>query len=336
MFKTKNVIVNEIGYSKENILKLIPQEDIFKRYFGEFTTGCAYNSPLRKGDSNPSFNIYYSDGILLYKDFAHSTGDCFKFVQELYGLSYKEAINKILTDFEIDKTKVVIPNRSFTNKTKVKESICLQIEKREFSEKDINYWKQFYISRNTLDYYKVYSVSKIFRNKYLFLSINKDVLCFAYLVNNNFKIYFPLNEKYKWYSNIRFYSIKDIQGFEQLDLYENKPKKELLIITKSLKDVMVFYELGIDSIAISSESVTLSKEYIDYLLEYYNNIIINTDNDEQGNKIIQSYKDTYKDYINITYFQIPTTAGTKDPAEFVKKYDLQTLKNLIINGRNRI
>jgi len=66
----KKYLTNQI--TKEDILKQYTEYEIFKYYVGDFEVGQNIRSPLRKDDSCPSFNIFYSKryNCLLFKDFA--------------------------------------------------------------------------------------------------------------------------------------------------------------------------------------------------------------------------------------------------------------------------
>ena len=77
MFRTREEL------TKENILKYISEEDIFRKYIGHnFNLGESFKSPLRDDDDTPSFNVYYNieQGRVLYKDFGRTSGSAFTFV----------------------------------------------------------------------------------------------------------------------------------------------------------------------------------------------------------------------------------------------------------------
>ena len=66
--------------TKEDILKVVSQEDVFTHYIGEpMESGVKINSPLRD-DNVPSFAVFYhksGDGTLMFYDFAtKDCGDC--------------------------------------------------------------------------------------------------------------------------------------------------------------------------------------------------------------------------------------------------------------------
>ena len=71
----------------------------------------------------------------------------------------------------------------------------------------------------------------------------------------------------------------DIQGYKQL------PKEgDVLFITKSMKDVMCFYEMGIPAISPSSESTFIPNKVLEQLKKRFKRIIILFDRDPAGIK----------------------------------------------------
>ena len=103
---------------------------------------------------------------------------------------------------------------------------------------------------------------------------------YAYKVYNNFKIYRPLADKYtKWRNNLTEY---DIQGYAQLP-----SKGDTLIITKSMKDVMCLYEMGIPAISPSSESTFIPNDILEGLKKRFKRIIILFDRDNAGVKYLR-------------------------------------------------
>src|SRR4030043_946651 len=95
--------------SIDSILEKITEYDIYKYYIRQsFKLGRIMKSPFRE-DKHPSFGIFKSSkyGSLLFKDLATGkTGNCVQFVQELFNISYRESLVKILND---------LTNNSLTN-----------------------------------------------------------------------------------------------------------------------------------------------------------------------------------------------------------------------------
>ena len=82
--------LDENHLTKANILKYIDDYDIYSKYINaELELYTKYSSPLRVGDEDPSFSLYYSKynkEVIMFKDQSTGNfGDAFKFVQYLMG-----------------------------------------------------------------------------------------------------------------------------------------------------------------------------------------------------------------------------------------------------------
>lgn len=261
------------------ILSKVSEYDIYAHYLGQFKVGAIYNSPFRK-DKNPSFGIYYSKRTkqLLFKD--HGTGECgniVKFVSLYTGLTnYNDILKDIVkqlnitTDTKLDSSKQYIPS----------SETVIGIVRQKFTPTDINYWSQFNISEKTLKKFNVNSIKYYLCNGIVKGIYKEDNPMYAYKVYNNFKIYRPFADKYtKWRNNLTEY---DIQGYAQLP-----SKGNTLIITKSMKDVMCLYEMGIPAISPSSESTFIPNDILEGLKKRFKRIIILFDRDNTGVKYLR-------------------------------------------------
>ena len=258
----------------EYILSKVTEYDIYAHYLGQFKVGMIYNSPFRK-DKNPSFGIFYSKRTkqLLFKD--HGTGECgnvIKFVQLYTGkTNYNDILQDIVAklnitaDTKLDSSKQYIPS----------QETVIGVVRQEFTDVDTNYWSQFHISTKTLKKFNVNSIKYYLCNGIVKGIYKPENPMYAYKVYNNFKVYRPLGDKYtKWRNNLTEY---DVQGYEQL------PKKgDICIITKSLKDVMCLYEMGIPAISPSSESTWLPDNVLEDILKRFKRVLICFDSDGPG------------------------------------------------------
>ena len=258
----------------EYILSKVTEYDIYAHYLGQFKVGMIYNSPFRK-DKNPSFGIFYSKRTkqLLFKD--HGTGECgnvIKFVQLYTG---KTNYNDILQDI-VAKLNITSETRLDSSKQYIPSTeTVIGVVRQEFTDIDIKYWSQFNISTKTLKKFNVNSIKYYLCNGVVKGIYKPENPMYAYKVYNNFKVYRPLGDKYtKWRNNLTEY---DVQGYEQL------PKKgDVCIITKSLKDVMCLYEMGIPAISPSSESTWLPDTVLEDILKRFKRVLICFDRDGPG------------------------------------------------------
>lgn len=317
IYDTTNIKDNVEPITLDYILSKVSEYDIYQAYIGNFKVGMIYNSPFRN-DKNPSFGCYYSRTTkqLMFKD--HGTGDCgnvVKFVSLLTGLTnYSDILNnivnklKITNDMQLGSSKQYIPS---------KETV-IGVIRQNFTDIDINYWAQFHISLNTLKKFNVDSI-KYYLNNGIVKGIYKDNNpMYAYKVYNHFKIYRPLADKYtKWRSNL---NINDVQGFKQL------PKTgDTLIITKSLKDVMCLYEMGINAVSPNSESSWLPDKALEGILKRFKTVLICFDRDVAGMKNMR--KLSLKTGLNCII--MPKKFSAKDISDAIKVNGFDIVKKYI-------
>ena len=296
------------------ILSKVSEYDIYAHYLGKFKPGLIYNSPFRK-DSNPSFGVFLSKrtGKLLFKDHGSGVcGDIIKFVRELTGITnYNDVLQEIVN-------RLKITNKTVLKSTKLIESkeTIIGIVRQPFTEKDKQYWATFNISIPTLEKFNVNSIKYYLCNGIVKGIYKEENPMYAYKVYNNFKIYKPLGDKFtKWRNNLTEY---DIQGYAQL------PKKgNLLIITKSLKDVMVLHEMGYFAVSPSSESTFIPETVLNDLKKRFKHILLCFDRDVPG--VTNMRKVSLKTGLN--GFLVHKSLKSKDISDAVKNNGFDVVKN---------
>lgn len=297
------------------ILSKVTEYDIYAKYIGQFKVGMIYNSPFRK-DKNPSFGIYYSKRTkqLLFKD--HGTGECGNVIKFASLFTGKTEYNDILSDI-VDKLNITNNTKLVSSKQYIPPTeTVIGVVRQEFTDVDINYWKQFNISINTLKKFNVNSIKYYLCNGIVKGTYKRENPMYAYKVYNNFKIYRPLADKYtKWRNNLTDY---DIQGYEQLP-----QKGDILFITKSMKDVMCLHEMGYPAVSPSSESTFLPKDVLEQLKTRFKRIIILFDRDVAGVK--RSRKLSRETGLEAMFINKKFKA--KDVSDAVKANSFEEIKN---------
>ena len=297
------------------ILSKVTEYDIYAKYIGQFKVGMIYNSPFRK-DKNPSFGIYYSKRTkqLLFKD--HGTGECGNVIKFVSLFTGKTEYNDILSDI-VDKLNITNNTKLVSSKQYIPPTeTVIGVVRQEFTDIDINYWKQFNISINTLKKFNVNSIKYYLCNGIVKGTYKRENQMYAYKVYNNFKIYRPLADKYtKWRNNLTDY---DIQGYEQLP-----QKGDILFITKSMKDVMCLHEMGYPAVSPSSESTFLPKDVLEQLKTRFKRIIILFDRDVAGVK--RSRKLSRETGLEAIFINKKFKA--KDVSDAVKANSFEEIKN---------
>lgn len=314
----------------KTILSIVSEYDIFKYYIGQdLVIGRSINSPLRK-DETPSFIVYKTQyGVYSLRFMDHSTGQrgtCFDLVMMLYSCDFTTSLRLIDRDLHlgIAACKIDSTIRSRTMEAlEVSHELCsIEVGIRDWDiVRDKGYWTSFGITGRTLQKYNVYPLShyRVNGHEYEF----KD-LCYGYYFGNEmWKLYRPFHTTGKWFSNT---NSSVIQGSDQLPA-----KGDLLVITKSLKDIMVYHEIGVTAIAPQSESILIKEDYIMMLKSRFSRIIVNFDFDYAGVRGGQRYKKRYG--LMCKYFT-NGRLGTvdfkvKDAAEFVHANSAGQLQELI-------
>lgn len=315
--------------NKDLILSLYSEEQIFSFYIGsEVKSKKLFRSKLRN-DKNPTCSIYRNkSGALIYKDFA--TGqhlNCFAYVMELFNCDYHQAVHIIANDFNIIRDSSITRNKGkiISNDFRIeeKEFSKIQIEKQDFTELELKWWLKFGITPEILKEYNVYSCKHVFLNGQLIAKSQRHCPIFGYYGKKYqgfelWRCYFPKRKTFRFITN---WMSKKIQGYDQL------PKSgKLLVITKSMKDVMCLYSMGITAIAPNSETQFVSDTVLEDLKKRFKNIVVFFDNDETGIAFMNKIK---KKHPELVYTWLPRKLGAKDISDFYKENGRKATLNLI-------
>jgi hypothetical protein len=276
--------LNKQMITKQDLLKYVTDIDIFQKYIDEeIVPGRLIFSPLRN-ERNPSFGFFKGQsGEICFKDFVLGSGDCIKFVQMKFNMTYFEALSKIAIDFDMENDFIVKQIiKSPTNSIKsinrdefLTNATTFELLKksRKWLSHDILFWQQYGISIDTLEKFNVQPVSHFFINKKI---ITADKYAYVFIEfkdgTETYKIYQPHNTSYKWLNS---HNNTIWQGWSQLP-----DKGTDLIITKSLKDVMTIYENAkIPAVALQCENVLPKRHVFEQLNERFIDIYAFYDND---------------------------------------------------------
>ena len=285
MYSTKTAVT----MSLRDLLDKLDDYSIYSYYLGKFTVGKLMNSPLRPDDKVPSFAIFQSKNKdLLFKD--HGTGEAgnaLKFVKLYRGIQTRDELERELLRI----VRRMNPNQEIRTNTYSKlvgsGVTDIGIVRQPFTNVDKQYWKQFHISIDTLKKFNVFSIKYFLCNRVVRGTYKEDNPMYAYKVYDKFKIYRPLASKYtKWRTNL---TNRHVQGLAELP----KEGGDLLIITKSLKDVMCLYEMGFNAIAASSETTFIPDDILQSLRHKWKHIVILYDRDAAGMLSARKYSRQY-------------------------------------------
>lgn len=253
----------------DQLLEHINQFDMFKKYGADLQKG-RFSSPLRK-DKNPSCDSFIIDNKVIMKDF--TTGESFdliKLVQRKYNLSFQQALYKIYDDSGMH---INFNNSSHKTRLSSRKTV-IKVNSYPLDNNNAEFFKKYGISLSTLQKYNVYRLFCYWINDNVYYpGKNSFVYKFS---QRELKIYLPGRKEGKSYF-LTNCSGDIMEGYNQLP-----PSGELLIITKSLKDVMVLYEMNYNAVAPLSETSVINKSLMADLQIRFNKIIVLFDRDMGG------------------------------------------------------
>lgn len=317
-----------INITKEIILNRVSEEQIMEHYLGIPIQKGLFRSPLRR-DDKPTCSFYRDRrGRLIMKDFSGAfSGDAFAVVMEKFQCSYYMALQIIANDFGIIRRKDLTKHRPKIEysgiKFEEKESAKIQIQTREFNEKELNWWLSYGITKQTLEKFRVYPVDKAWLNNHLFYQNIDNKLVFGYYGgikdgNELWRLYFSQRKSYKFISN---WKSNQIQGIHMIP----KEGGEYIVVTKSLKDCMCLYEFGIPAIAPCSENLFLTNEQYAGLCKLYKRVYLLYDNDLPG---IHAMNKFHKEHPNLICLKLNRN-DAKDISDYRKAFGYKKTLDLI-------
>lgn len=304
-----------------NLLEIYNTElniDVFK------TT--LFKCPFHK-DSNNSF---YIDKVrqIHYCHGCNESGNVVTLIQKLYNKDYVSALIYIYNKY-VANTSVTSSIRTIQSFTQ--EDLNFTHIVKPFDNVDKKFWSECFIKSATLEYFGIDSIASVYKNdKLVWNSTNTNPIYFlpAYDVINNCiknRYYRPYNtEKYnrdstfKWIGN----SNKNcIFGYREL-----VDREDVLFITKSFKDLMVLFELGLNSIAVVGETHFINEDILNDLKKRFKYIYVFFDTDATGKKFSIKFTNMY----NLYYINIPDKYDCKDPSDLIVKTKTTNILNDII------
>jgi hypothetical protein len=242
----------------------------------------------------------------------------------LFNCNFYEALNIIAKDFGLIEGTHQTSNFKIVPELKESESAKIQVQIKEYTTEELEWWNQFGISKKYLKKYHVFSIQHVFLNGELKFTSSKQCPIYGYYFgkdkngDDKFKIYFPFRKDYRFIGNL---TQKILQGYKQL----NK-SSDLLIINKSMKDTMACRVLGYDSVSPNSETTFPNEKQIEEFKRRFKHILIVFDNDKPGLHNLWLVK---RKYPELNYFWIPKSLGAKDLTDLIKLKGLEEVKKLV-------
>lgn len=312
---------------KDFILSKINQESIMQHYTGNDVTSKKLVTSCLRSDNHVTCGYYKSkSGVLYMHDFA--TGehlDCWNLVMKMFNVNYYQALEIIAKDFCLIDSNIVKTKPIIVPEIKETESAIIQVQIKSFTQKELDWWQQFGINKKILKKYHIYSLQYVFLNGELRFSSSEKCPIYGYYFGKDknskelWKIYFPFNKE----KGIRFINNlpkKILQGYHQL------PKTgDLLVITKSMKDVASMYGFGITAVSTPSESTFISDKQLEEFKSRFKHIVVLYDSDRPGKHNLWLIR---KKYPELNYFVLPNNLE-KDFTDTLKVIGTNKMKELI-------
>lgn len=345
--------MDKIIITKDNILQHTTQEEIFKSFLkvNELPKGNV-SSPFTE-DKKPSFKVY-SNGSFKCNS-TGKQGDVFQFVADINNLDCKTQFNEILNliakEMNIPlqtncKSATNTQNSSNIIKTPIKPTFAkplqsknkdlvepfanektsskLSIEKRDFTELDLQYWNNLGVTKDILQNYNCNSVSSYLWTGKKPIYTKKEAVAFAWELQNNFKLYIPNQPNINVAKNVLPPFAKGIFGLEQL----GAEKKESIIICEGEKDVVVAVSKGFNAVTFGSGAVHVAKEKIEQLQSLCKNLFVCYDTDNTG---ITGMDNLTKSYPFIIPLYLPANEKIKgyDITDYFQGHKAQDFQKII-------
>lgn len=300
----------------EYLLKHLTQEQIMEHYLGlPIKTGKKFSSPFRD-DKDPSCSLSYRKGKLKFRDFgANAGGDCFDVAMMRYGTSYGDTLREIARDFGLIGTRTPrVPKIEYSHLAEERENgtpTDIRVRYRKWMMCDKKYWYDKYgLTRKDLEHFNIRPVQVVWVNDLItYNSRPESDPCYAYrLGKKEYKLYFPMRGK-EGRIGARFMQNTDkVQGWRQL------PRNgKYVVMTKSMKDVVVLYKFGVPAIALISESFYPPDGLLDVLRSRFEHVLSLYDFDHTGIKMANYLK---REYGVTTMMLDPSETGAKDIADY--------------------
>lgn len=275
----------EIRPNVQTLYKLVGQETLMSFYFGEkIDLRSKYKNPFRSDKHATCFFKWSQGGNLYFIDYATEKihYNCIDIAQMRTGYEYPDILYKIESDFQLKNfsledrlgLKIEIDSLKTVKPAEVKPA-SIKVKLTKFNQKDLEYWSQFGVTEKILKFYDVRRVDKAWIADNIWYINNDFDPCYRYKEKDKFKLYRPYAEKKVKFRTNFFGGM--LEGYTQLP-----HKGSILIVTKGTKDVMTLHSIGVNAVAVRSETTPISENAYELLKARFDNIYVWFDADRAG------------------------------------------------------
>ncbi len=320
--------------------------DIFKHYLsGDWRVGRNFKNPFYD-DTRASCNIYFDrrSGMYRLKDFGNPDydGDCFSIVGRIKNLDctkdFTEILKLISDEMNLGlENEYSLPQNRYSSRAKteinnrrenaiikkenaIKEQSCnpkpYSVFERSFTLKEIEFWKQYGITREILKLYKVISLDE-------FTSENKDSKPFTIQSSAEEHMFGYFGKKfvkiYRPFSQIRFLYGGNLPESYCFGLEQLPAKGNTLFITGGEKDVLSLASKGFYAICFNSETSSIPESLIKKLSYRFKHILILYDVDKTGLEASIKHQKQLSGFgVNRLILPLSGTKQEKDISDFFR------------------
>lgn len=315
--KQRNDLTTEQVYSMTN-----GGFDIFKYYLTN--VGRVMSRPWGKKEKHPSWGIFpYSNGFWYYKDQAsEESGTAIQFVEKYFGLTFKEAMDKVCWDFGLGGKAInANPVKITWDKPDIeKDYMNIGVITQPFGVRHHDFWNAAGVTEEHCRKHNCFAVKSMAINRRHF-NIKRDEIVFGYYAEEEraWKVYFPERPDAKFKNNV---SGKYLWNYDGIEDCEN------LIIQKSMKDLIVTTMITPCVIATQNESAGIfDEEMVGKINKVTKSPWIWYGSDWDGVKKCKQVTDTNKwKYINTPKDLLP---DINDAYGFAKRFGLEKLEEFM-------
>lgn len=312
--------------NKETLLARYSEEEIMEM-MGVPIEERRFCSPFRN-DRTPTCSLWRAPGneVLYFMDWAvfSEPVDCFGLYMYLYNCSFNESIVGIWRMFDQEFSSKPSTKPANVIDSRVLTETRITATARSWTPKDLRWWNRFGVTRIELDKYLVYPANIVWLGDRIVYQHSSPQIpsVYYYLFPKGIKVYFPNRDYNRFYHN----NGKLIQGWTQLPL-----SGKVCVVTKSLKDVMLFSRFGIPAVAPQSESIIIEESTLVELSERFDNVVVVYDHDRAGIIALLKYRK-----LGLPVFILPRSWGTKDITDFYAKYGFDNTSRLIASTKEYV
>lgn len=263
--------------------------DVYMYYLGRVAR--IMQRPWGKKERKHSWGVYPWNGLWMWKDQANEeSGTAIQFVQKMFGLSFVEAVNKIIFDFGLQPDAIGVQSKSkvvtWDEPTEEdKTYVRINFTTKPFQPEHHNFWSGTDVCESRCHRFDCYAVKDLAIKGRRFKLRDKEVV-FAYYAEEEdaVKIYFPergqdeYNPKFR--NNV---SGSYLWNFERL-LSKTGGGLQKGMIQKSYKDLLITTLFTDNVICGQNEQskLWLSQFTIDRVGKLFQNVWMAFGSDEDG------------------------------------------------------